>query len=193
MSLPFRVGRDKPLDLTGTGKALRRPGGGGPGGGNGGPAPAPPVPVVFPPEIYPIPGARNVYSTVNASVSNAAVATLATISFLSNEVAVVRAIRLVVNSLTTSSLITFSVVANQGAVPGYGAIPMPQAAATVFLLELTPVIRLPIGTSVVSIIATVAATDATTYVMSATLEGWAWDPSLAKAYFAGQVDMATGH
>lgn len=191
MSLPSRVGRDKPLDITGTGKALTGRGGGGPGGN--GPAPAPPVPVVFPPEIYPIPGARNIYGSTNTTVSNAAVATLATIPILANEVARISAIRLVVNSVTLGTLLTFAVTQNTGAVNGYGAITIPAMAATVFQLELTPLIRIPVGISVLAITATVAAADAATYNIYAALEGWAWDPALAKAYGEGKVDVMVGH
>lgn len=192
MSLPFRVGRDQPLDITRAGQALRGRGPGGAGGPGGG-ARIAPAPVVFPPEVYPVPGSRNFYSQVSASVSNAAAATLASVSLLASEVARISAINLVITPLTTSSVITFSVRTNQGAVNGYGAITIPQATSASLFLEKLVLIRIPVGTSVIDVTATVGAADAATYTLSASLEGWAWDPALAAAYAAGLVDTSTGH
>lgn len=181
--------RTRPLDLTHAGTRVT----GRAGQGAGGPAPAPPVPVIFPPEIYPIPGSRNLFASGQASVSNAAVATLCSATLLAAEVARLSVLTFVVNSLTTASLITFAVLQNQGAVQGYGSIPVPPATAATLTIEKQVLIRVPVGIQTLSVTATVAAADAATYVLYAALEGWAWTPELAQRYASGQVDVMVGH
>ena len=78
-----------------------------------------PTPVIFPPEVYPIPGATLfALSTVppGLDVTNAAPVVLVTIPIPAQSVGVINGIEYGANALTMASLLTFVVRFNQGPV-----------------------------------------------------------------------------
>ena len=156
-------------------------------GGNGGSS-VPPQPVIFPPEVYPIPGATLfALSTVppGLNVTNAAPVVLVTIPIPAQSVGVISGIEYGANALTVASLLTFVVRFNQGPV-SYGPLGFTVSGNVNYLKEAhSPLIRIPLGTTVVDVLATVAAADGATYLAGATLVGWYWTLAQATAYQQG--------
>lgn len=174
------------MDITGTGLRL-------PAARPWPPAPAPPTgagpvpqPVIFPPEIYPIPGARLFTPEGNATVSNAAVTTLVSTTVQSSEIGVIRSLVFVLNNMTLATVASFAILYD-GVPTDYGPVTYTPRLASVLLDSRDVVIRIPPNVTTVSIAVTIGATDPNSYLVGATLGGWCWSPGQEVAYREGRV------
>lgn len=179
--------RDVPFDVLRQGG---RPGGAGGNGGGGGALIAPQQ-VVFPPEVYPIPGATLFsVSTVPPGLAVSAAGggvVLVTIPIPAQSVGVINVVEYGANTVTTATLLLFALRFNQGPV-SYGPLTIsPSRNATFAGESRNPLIRVPLGTTVVDIFVTVGAADGATYLCGATVEGWYWTLAQAQAYASGVV------
>jgi hypothetical protein len=176
--------RDPPYHVLSPGRAS---GAGTAGGGQ--PAVAP-TPVVFPPEIYPIPGA--VLFSISTVPPGLAVATgapvvLLTIPIPAQSKGVLNVVEYGANNFTVASLLTFNIRFNQGAI-GYGPLAIsPSRNATFAGESKNPLIRIPLGVAVVDLIVSVGAADGATYLCGGTLEGWYWTLANEQAYNQGRT------
>lgn len=157
---------------------------------SGGGAASAPQPVIFPPEVYPIPGAVLFsVSTVPPGLAVSAaggVVVLATLPIPAQSKGVLNVVEYGANTVTVATLLTFNVRFNQGPI-SYGALTIAPARNATFAGESkNPLIRIPLGVNVVDIIATVAAADGATYLCGATLEGWYWTLQDEQAYNSGR-------
>jgi len=151
----------------------------------------PGVPVLFPPEIYPIPGAVlfSISTTPpGLAVSNAGGGVvLLTIPIPAQSVGVINVVEYGANTMTTTSLLTFNVRFNQGPI-GYGPLTISPARNATFAGESkNPLIRIPPGVAVIDLYVTVGAADGATYLCGGTLEGWYWTPADVAAYNQGRT------
>ena len=138
-----------------------------------------PTPVLFPPEIYPIPNAvlfSNSTVPPGLTATNAAPVVLVTFPIPAQSIGVINVVEYGINGLATTSLVTYTVRFNQGPV-AYGPLGYSVSGNVAYLKESrNPLIRIPLGTTVVDIIVTVGAADGGSYLTGATIEGWYWTP-----------------
>jgi hypothetical protein len=148
-----------------------------------------PMPILFPPEVYPIPNAV-LFSVSTAppglSVSNAGGGVvLASVPIPAQSIGVINVVEYGINGFAIGSLVTYAVRFNQGP-SAYGPLGFTVSGAVNYLKEShNPLIRIPLGTSVVDVFVTVGAGDGATYLTGATLEGWYWTPLDEAVYRAG--------
>ena len=158
--------------------------------GNGQPMVAP-SPVLFPPEVYPIPGAV-LFSLSTAppglGVSAAGgMVVLVTVPIPAQSKGVLNVVEYGANTMTVRSLLTFTVRFTQGPIQ-YGPLTLSPARNATFAGEAkNPLIRIPLGTTVVDFTVTVGAADGATYLCGATLEGWYWTLADEQAYNQGRT------
>ena len=150
-----------------------------------------PQPVVFPPEVYPIPGA--VLFSISTAPPGLAVSTaggpvvLLTIPIPAQSKGVLNVVEYGADTMTVNSLLTFNVRFNQGPI-SYGPLTISPARNATFAGESkNPLIRIPLGTTVVDLIVSVGAADGATYLCGGTLEGWYWTLADEQAYAQGRT------
>lgn len=171
-----------PLDLTPPpfrGVGMRRPGPGEQGW-------TPPQAVIFPPEVYPIPGAvLFAPSAQNVAVTNAAVVVLATTLIPAQSRCVVRRVQFGLDSMTTATVITWNLLGNQGPLLPNSFRLDPARAAAFAGDDQELLLRVPDGVTVLELAVTVGAADAATYQVGGLFSGWYWTPEQEAAYRAG--------
>lgn len=146
-----------------------------------------PLPVVFPPEVYPIPGAVLFQpSAQNTAVSNASgVVVLASVAIPAQSRCVIRRVQFGVDSMTTASLLTWYIRGNQGNLLLNPFAINPARAATFAGDDQDVLIRVPEGVSVLDLAVAVGAADAATYQTGGMFSGWYWTREQEDAYRAG--------
>lgn len=149
------------------------------------------VPVLFPPEIFPIPGA--VLFSISTTPPGASVSfagggvVLASVVIPAQSSGIINVVEYGVNTMTPASLLTFNVRFNQGPI-GYGPLAVSPSRAAAFAGESkNPLIRIPDGITLIDLFVTVAAADGATYLVGGTLEGWYWTPADELAYYQGRT------
>lgn len=172
---------NQPYDLMATTRQFR---------GQGSSGGAIPQPVIFPPEIYPIPGATILANgtVTGVSVSNAGgPQVLATLNFPAQARGVIRHVSWGLTGMATSTNISWIIQFNSSPYT-YGPLVISPPRAAVFAGDdRDVVIRIPDGTGVATLVASVAASDGGTYTVGGSLEGWWWMPQQEEAYREGRL------
>lgn len=153
-----------------------------PMGGSQGP---PARPVLLPPTFFPYQGSRRVFSQLSATVSAITPSVVATIVLLPSEIAVISDIEIGLNAMLATTLAAWTVRFNGGPIEWgpLSLIPRPAVYAGSAWSQLG--VRVPIGVAVIDILATIA--DPGTYLMGASITGWAWPLALEDAIREGRA------
>lgn len=147
----------------------------------------PSAPVTFPPRLYPPPGSTSFYAEASASLGPGPATWTVPANIVrqipNNCIGVVRAFNLYINSMVATTVITYKIRVNGGAVPGFDNLVLfPRAAGSVgeaFGGAGEVAIDIPVG-GTVDVLISIA--DAGVYVVGASYYGWYYPVQLAQTY-----------
>ena len=143
-----------------------------------------PAAVILPPTCFPDPVARRLVSQLSATLTAGGTAVVATVQLNASEIAVIADVEIGINNMLTTTVATWAIRFN-GSPVQFGPLSLiPRAAAYAGDAWSGLGLPVPIGTQTVDILATVV--DAGTYLVGASLTGWAWTQEQEAAVRAGR-------
>ena len=149
------------------------------------PSAAPARPVLLPPTYFPYAGSRRVFSQQSATVALLSPAVVATFALLSTEIGVLSDVEIGISNMLTTTVAAWAIRFNGGPIQ-WGPLSLIPRAATYAGDAWTSLgMPIPVGVQTVDVYATVA--DAGTYLMGASITGWAWPLDLEDAVREGRA------
>ena len=142
-------------------------------------------PVLLPPLYFPYAGSRRVFGQSSATVALASPAQVASFTLLSSEIGVLSDVEIGISNMLVSTVAAWAVRFNGGPVQ-WGPLSLIPRAATYAGDAWTNLgVPIPVGVTTVAVWASVA--DAGTYLMGASITGWAWPVELEAAVREGRA------
>jgi len=146
---------------------------------------APSRPVLLPPTFFPYPGSRRVFAQSSATVALLSPQVVASFVMLSTEIGVLSDVEIGISNMLTTTVAAWAIRFNGGPIQ-WGPLSLIPRAATYAGDAWTSLgMPIPVGVATVDVYATVA--DAGTYLMGASITGWAWPLDLEDAIREGRA------